>query len=142
MKYQICHMSIGLFLTSAPIIAQGVFEADGVRYEIWDSAQHTVAIMPTERCGITEGYDHDNTINIVRVKSSVQNNGTGYRVVAIKDSAFTGRTDSDRLIIEESVCRYLQSYLWTVLFRWMPRVGDSTTSSWYKCNTTWNVQRL
>lgn len=118
MKYQICHMSIGLFLTSAPIIAQGVFEADGVRYEIWDSAQHTVAIMPTERCGITEGYDHDNTINIVRVKSSVQNNGTGYRVVAIKDSAFTGRTDIDRLIIEDGVeeigasafagCKYLE----------------------------------
>lgn len=118
MKYQICHMSIGLFLTSAPIIAQGVFEADGVRYEIWDSAQHTVAIMPTERCGITEGYDHDNTINIVRVKSSVQNNGTGYRVVAIKDSAFTGRTDIDRLIIEDGIeeigasafagCKYLE----------------------------------
>lgn len=118
MKCHIYYMSIGLFLTTLPIIAQEVFEVDGLRYEVMDSVQHTAEIKSARHCGITESYDRGNTINVVRIKSSVQNNGTTYRVVAIQDSAFARRTDIDRLVIENGIvgigsnafahCKYME----------------------------------
>lgn len=118
MKHHVCYVSLSLFLVSLPITAQGIFEKEGLRYEIRDSAQHTVAIIPTRRCGTTENYDHNTEIRVVQIKASVQNNRTSYRVIAIEDSAFAWRTDIDRLVIDDGVesiganafahCKYLE----------------------------------